>query len=317
MHSSGMFRIRQSRLSGWSPETFKRAFLICACAQAPGRASQLTGGEQSCPADSSRAWTEFCGAISLQTLSSSPFAIAAFLLVVLLACHEVGYRFGLRVKGFDDDYKRRVDMIRTAILALVTFLIGFSFAGAGTRYIDRQDMIVKEANAIGTAYLRAMLLPESQRGRLQAELRQYTMDRLELLNSYGPALTRPLLAKAGESQKRFWQAGVDGVGTDREFANFMLPPLNDVIDIHSEHLSAARRHIPQTILIVIVITAAIGMGMIGYDNGLVRKRYFFLSGAFALVSAAALWMTIDLDRPRHGFMRTSELPYVELLDSMK
>jgi hypothetical protein len=253
----------------------------------------------------------------LQALSSSPFAIAAFLLVLLLGCHEIGFHLGRGVKEFDDDYKRRVDMIRTAVLALVTFLVGFSFAAAGARFIDRQDMIVKEANAIGTSYLRAMLLPEPQRNRLQTELRQYTMDRIELLKSFGPENTKPLLVKAGEAQKRLWQAGVEGVGTDREFANFMLPPLNDVIDIHSEHLSAARRHIPQTILVVIVITAAIGMGMIGYDNGLVRKRYFLLSGAFAVVSAASLWMTIDLDRPRHGFVRASELPYLELLDSMK
>jgi hypothetical protein len=253
----------------------------------------------------------------LHALSSSPFATAGFLLVLLLACHEIGFRLGRHVKGFDEDYKRRVDMIRTAILALVTFLVGFSFAAAGSRYIDRQDMIVKEANAIGTSWLRATLLPEPQRSRLQAELRQYTLDRLELLKAYDSETIRPILARAGEGQKRIWQAGVEGVGTDRALANFVLPPLNDVIDIHSEHLSAARRHIPQAILVVIVIAAAIGMGMIGYDNGLARKRYFLLSGTFAVVSAASLWMTIDLDRPRHGFVRASNLPYVELLDSMK
>lgn len=253
----------------------------------------------------------------MQTLSSSPFAVAAFLLVLLIVCHEVGYRLGLRVTGFDEDYKRRVDMIRNAVLALVTFLVGFSFAGAGARFIDRQDMIVKEANAIGTSYLRSMMLPEPQRSRLQEELRQYTKNRLDLLQSFSPEATRPLLAKAGEAQMRIWRTGMEGVGNDREFANFMLPPLNDMIDIHSEHLSAARRHIPRAILAVIVVMAGVGMTMIGFDNGLVRKRYFLLSSAFGFVSAASLWMTIDLDRPRHGFVRSSEMPYVELLDSMK
>ena len=253
----------------------------------------------------------------MQVLISSPFAVAGFLLLVLLVCHEVGYRVGCRAGKVDDDYKRRVDMIRTAILALVTFLVGFSFAAAGARFIDRQDMIVKETNAIGTAYLRAMLLPEPQRSQLQAELRQYAADRLELLRSYGAPSIRPLLAKAGEAQNRMWRLGMEGVGTDRPFAGFMLPALNDVIDVHSEHLSSARRHVPDSILFVIVLTAAIGMAMIGYDNGLVRRRYFVLSSSFAVVSAASLWMTIDLDRPRHGFVRASEQPYIELLDSMK
>lgn len=253
----------------------------------------------------------------MQLLTSTPGFVALALLAIMLVGHEVGYRIGRRAQRIDEDYKRRVDMIRNAILALVTFLVAFCFAAAGARFIDRQDMIVKEANAIGTAYLRAMLLPEPQRTRLQDELRQYTEGRLELLRSFGAENVRPLLAKAGEAQKRMWQTGVEGVGTDRQLANFMLPALNDVIDIHSEHLSAARRHIPQPILVVIVITAAIGMAMIGYDSGLGRRRYFLLSCAFAFVSAASLWMTIDLDRPRHGFVRASEVPYVELLGSME
>lgn len=234
-----------------------------------------------------------------------------------LACHEAGFRLGLRIKTFDDDYKRRVNTIRTVILGLVTFLVGFSFASAGSRYIDRQDMIVKEANAIGTSYLRAMLLPEPQRSQLQAALREYTTDRLELLKTYRQDDIRRLLKRAGDLQQRIWNAGVEGVGTDRPFANFILPPLNDVIDIHSEHLSAARRHLPRMILAVIIVSAAVGMGMIGYDNGLARKRYFWLSSVFALVSAASLWITIDLDLPRYGFVRTSDRPYVELLESMK
>lgn len=248
---------------------------------------------------------------------ASPFAVGGFLLLVLLLAHEAGFLAGRRQPTPDQDYRRRVDMIRNAILALVTFLVGFSFAAAASRFIDRQDMIVKESNAIGTAYLRAMLLPEPQRTQLQAALRQYTVDRLELLKAYGPSNARPLLAKADGLQKRIWQAGVDGVGTDREFANFMLPALNDVIDIHSEHVSAARRHVPTPILAAIVIAAAIGMAMIGYDNGLSRRRYQWLSSAFALVSATALWMTIDLDRARHGLLRASEQPYIELLDSLK
>jgi len=235
----------------------------------------------------------------------------------MLACHETGYRLGFRVATVDEEYKRRVDMIRNAILALVTFLVGFSFAGAGTRFIDRQDMIVKEANAIGTAWLRVMLLPEPQRGEVQTELRQYTVDRLELLRAFDQATIQQLLTRSSEAQARFWRNAMAGVGSDRQLGNFILPVLNDVIDVHSEHLSASRRHVPQPILFVIVVTAAIGIGLIGYDNGLVRRRFFALSSAFAAVLAAALWMTIDLDRPRHGFVHASEQPYVDLLASMK
>lgn len=253
----------------------------------------------------------------MQDVMTSPVAVALSLLAILLAFHEIGFRIGRRRETADEDYRRRVDMIRNAVLALVTFLVGFSFAAAGSRYIDRQDMIVKEANAIGTAWLRATLLPEPHRGQLQAELRQYTVDRLEIYGTYDQARLLRLIDKSGTSHGRMWRAGTAGAADDRQLALLVLPPLNDVIDIHSEHLSAARRHIPVVILVVIVVLAAIGMALIGYDNGLVRKRYFLLSGAFAVVSAASLWMTVDLDWPRHGLMQISAVPYQELLNSMK
>lgn len=253
----------------------------------------------------------------MQDLLSSPVAVAVLLLAILLVAHEAGYRIGLRAPPAGDDYQRRVDMIRNAVLALVTFLVGFSFAAAGSRYIDRQDLIVKEANAVGTTWLRATLLPDAERDRLQAELRRYVADRLELYATYDWNRIHRLLDKAGESHGRLWQAARAGVGNDHQLGLLVLPPLNEVIDIHAEHLSAARRHIPEAIMVGIIVLAAVGLAMIGYDNGLARKRYFLLVGTFAFVSAASLWMTVDLDWPRHGLMQVSALPYKELLNSMK
>ena len=66
------------------------------------------------------------------------------------------------------------------------------------------------------------------------------------LRSCDDSAIRALLAKVGAAQNRIWRLGMEGVGTDREFANFMLPPLNDVIHINSEHLYAARRDLGAT-----------------------------------------------------------------------
>ncbi len=66
---------------------------------------------------------------------SSPYLVAATVLVLMLAFHELGFRAGRRLDDVDEDYRKRVDMIRNATLALVSFLIGFAFAGAGSRFI--------------------------------------------------------------------------------------------------------------------------------------------------------------------------------------
>ena len=57
-------------------------------------------------------------------------------------------------------------------------MVGFAFAGAASRFTNRLDLIVNEANALGTAYLRADTIAEPQRGELKAALREYSADRV-------------------------------------------------------------------------------------------------------------------------------------------
>src|SRR5262245_43688418 len=94
-----------------------------------------------------------------------------------LAASEIGYRLGVAYTPRYEAFGRQFEVIRTATFALSAFLIAFAFSGAGTRFVERLDIIVEEANALGTAWLRADLLPEPQRSELKATLKEYTTDR--------------------------------------------------------------------------------------------------------------------------------------------
>ena len=237
-------------------------------------------------------------------------------LAVICVSSELGFRLGRRGNK-DDAFKSQLGVIRNATFAMMAFLIGFSFSGAATRYIDRLDMVVREANAIGTAYLRADVLAEPHRSDLKEVLRQYAADRLELLHAYGKASIDTLLAKVPVSQNRMWDIAMQGVKDDPRLMRTVLPPLNDVIDLHSTHLSAARRHTPEAILMALIGCAALAFGLVGYTNGVAGRRFPVLTGVYGAVVIVSLWMTIDLDRPRHGFIRVSEQPFVDLVASMK
>ena len=63
--------------------------------------------------------------------------------------------------------------------------------------------------------------------------------------------------------------------------------------------------------------ASIGVGMIGFGNGRVGRRFSVLDAVYGIVLAAALWMIIDLDYPGIGIIRVSNLPLVEALATMK
>jgi hypothetical protein len=215
----------------------------------------------------------------------------------LVVSHELGFWLGSASKSVDELFDRQVVLVRASTAALVAFLIGFAFSGAASRFIDRVDIIVKEANALGTAYLRADVISEPQRGELKAALKEYTADRVKLLSRQDRDQIEPLLSKVGGLHERMWKAATKATQDSAPLMSVVLPPINEVIDLHSEHLAMARRHLPVPIMAVLLGTAAIGLGMIGFGNGRVGRRFSVLDSIYGAVLAAALWMTIDLDYP--------------------
>jgi hypothetical protein len=242
--------------------------------------------------------------------------VAICLIAGVIAAHEVGFWLGSLTRSADEPFDRQISLVRTSTAALVAFLVGFAFSGAASRFIDRLDIIVKEANALGTAYLRADTIAEPQRGELKAALKEYTADRVTLLSREGHDQIEHLLAKVRGLHQRMWRSAMSATQDNAPLMAVVLPPINEVIDLHSTHLAMARRHLPIPIMTVLLGTAAIGVGLIGFGNGRVGRRFSVLDSVYGAVLAAALWMTVDLDYPSFGIIRVSNLPLVETLAAM-
>jgi len=243
--------------------------------------------------------------------------VAMCLIAGVVATHEIGFWLGSLTRSKDEPFDRQVGLVRTSTAALVAFLIGFAFSGAASRFIDRADLIVKEANALGTAYLRADTIAEPQRSELKAAIKEYTTDRVTLLSREGRDQIEALLAKVGGLHERMWRSAIEATQGNAPLMAVVLPAINEVIDLHSVHLAMARRHLPIPIMAMLLGTAAIGVGMIGFGNGRVGRRFSVLDAVYGLALAAALWMTIDLDYPGIGLIRVSNLPVAETLAAMR
>ena len=243
--------------------------------------------------------------------------LACGLIGGVVAAHELGVWLGSLARSADDTFDRQLALIRASTAALVAFLVGFAFSGAASRFVDRLDIVVEEANALGTAYLRADAIAEPHRGELRAALRESTADRVQLLSGERRDLIKPLLAKVGGLHERMWQAATKGTRDNAPLMGVVLPPVNEVIDLHSIHLAMARRHLPWPIMSILLGTAAIGIGLIGFGNGRVGRRFSLLDSVYGIALAVALWMTIDLDYPGMGVIRVTNLPVVEALAAMK
>ena len=90
----------------------------------------------------------------------SELLVAVGLVAGVIAAHEIGFWLGSFSHKADEPFDRQVALVRTSTAALGAFLIGFAFSGAASRFTNRLDLIVNEANALGTAYLRADTIAE-------------------------------------------------------------------------------------------------------------------------------------------------------------
>ena len=77
-----------------------------------------------------------------------------------------------------DEAREDFNLVQTSTLTLLGLIIGFTFSMAVGRYDQRKNLEEEEANAIGTAYLRADLIGEPHAAKLKAQLRNYTNERV-------------------------------------------------------------------------------------------------------------------------------------------
>lgn len=235
--------------------------------------------------------------------------IAASLLAGLLVSLEFGFRFGRRAKREHEAATgSQLGAVQGAVLGLLGLLLGFSFAGAASRFIERQDLIATEANAIGTAYLRADLLDEPQRSALRNTLRDYTAHRLEVSTRLRHGMPAADANRSVELQDQMWKAASSGVAARPAAIMAVLPPVNEVIDVHSLRIAAGLKHLPGLVLGLLVGCSFLAMVGIGYGCGLSERRNTVLTWSLAVLIGTALWTTIDLDYPRAGLIQANDAP---------
>lgn len=247
---------------------------------------------------------------------SESASLLTFLGVLLLAI-EIGFRLGRRrAEREAAPAAANAGAIAGAMLGLLGLLLGFSFAGAAGRFLDRQDLIVTEANAIGTAYLRADLLNQPHQGDLKKALADYTRYRIEVSTTMTRTLGADVQSKIAGFHNAMWSAAHAGVEDKPATMLAVLNPVNDVIDLHSTRIAAGRKHLPPPLVALLMSCAVLSMSVIGFTSGLNKRRMFVTTGALAFLVATALWITVDLDHPRQGLIHLSDAPLADLAAGM-
>ena len=200
-------------------------------------------------------------------------------------------------------------------LGLLGLLLAFSFGMVLTRYEERRELVTKEANAIGTAYLRAQLLDEPHRSRLSQLLVAYTDNRIKLAS--GEEDRSDTLAKNDHLLTDLWTA----VRASRESAaahgltTALLTSYNEVIDLDTARKVAWDLRVPADILLLLILFMAVTGAVVGHQVDGPRGRRAALV-LFLLLSLSITVIT-DINRPMTGHSRESQKAMLMLLQSLR
>ena len=197
--------------------------------------------------------------------------------------------------------------IEAAVLGLLGLLLAFTISGAGNRFDERRHLIVEEANAIGTAYLRLDVLSVQARPALQENFRRYLDSRIETYrNVPDVAAAKEHLAKSIRLQKEIWRQAVAGLreeGVAPQGTTALLPALNTMIDITTTRTMATQLHPPTVIFVMLFAMALVSALLAGYGMAAGKSRSWLHMLCLASIVSVAVYVILDLEYPRLGFLR--------------
>jgi len=252
---------------------------------------------------------------------SAPWLLPAVMLLITALLIELPYRIGkllpLKELVKDDAW----NIVQAGLLTLASFVLGLSFAQASSRFDSRRALVVKEANAIGTTWLRADQLDANAEPRFRQILTDYAATRLNAYESPGaaPALYRQAIARSDRDQVLLWSIASSALRAQRSNLglSLLMQTLNDTIDVSAEALQAATSHVPTAIVVLTLILVALGTLATGLRFARDNSRPLVLSVIYVLAYVIVIEMMVDYDRPGTGFVTINLNPMKRQLLSMQ
>jgi hypothetical protein len=240
-------------------------------------------------------------------------AIAMF--VGILACLEAGRWIGKRAIGqHGAGQQPGMGSLEGAVFALMGLLIAFTFSGALERFDGRRALVVQEANAIGTAWLRIDLLPAAAQPKLRQTFREYVDARIATYRKLPDiAAAKQELARSQQLQSEIWAQAVAAMRlpeTRTSTEVLMMGALNEMFDITTTRVAATQIHPPGIVYAMLFGLALAAALLAGYHSAADKRRDWIHQFGFAAILALTLYVIFDIEHPRMGLVRVDAIDQV-------
>jgi hypothetical protein len=239
--------------------------------------------------------------------------IGLVLVAAMLAASLLGeglYRRAAKRKTENSDGANE-GYIVSATLGLLALLMGFTFSLAVDRFEARRVLVLQEANAIGTTYLRTQMLEPVDRARISRMLVDYTDNRIVLATASRDQVG-PLLTKNDQMLTDLWTATLAAWPSIKglDFSSSYLETMNNLIDLDAARKAARQARVPSAVFFVLFLYVVTSAGVLGYAGA--NKEGRGATAFLFLLLAISLVLTLDIDRPRSGRVTESQAPMERL-----
>jgi hypothetical protein len=231
---------------------------------------------------------------------------------------EAGFRFG-RYRGPAQEGKDPSWLLEASAFTILSLLLGFSFSMALGRYDARRGTLLREASAINTAFLRTQLLDLGTRSAVRADLQAYVGERLAFARADAAPQQRAIADNnSTQLQRSMWHLATQAAGHDPHstMVPLFVAALNDVINLSAEERAVLTNHVPDVVIVWLLLIALIASLMMGYGFGREGRRALIVKSIFAVMVALVFGLVLDLDRPQRGIIRVNLAPMQVVQQSM-
>jgi hypothetical protein len=215
-------------------------------------------------------------------------------------------------KGTHENYA----VILAAALTLLALIIGFSFSMATNRYDQRKNYEEEEANAIGTEYLRADLLPAAKAERVHALLRKYTDQRILFYETRDMQQLAQINARTAQLQAELWSVVVESADSrPAPIIAIVASGMNDVLNSQGYTQAAWWNRIPVAAWVLMASIAICCSLLVGYDLRDMKAGRILIP-ILPLIVSIAFFLIADIDSPRAGAIQVNPQNLISLAESL-
>jgi hypothetical protein len=222
-------------------------------------------------------------------------------------------RVSRREKLIPRNKSEGLKILEGALFALMGLLIAFTFNSAHYKFDHRRQLIIEEANAIGTTYLRLDLVDNPTQNQLKDYLREYLASRIKTYRLLPNAeLAIQEMNRTKQLQQHIWDLSVHACKTQNipAICIILLPSLNSMFDIANTRYANTKIHPPWIVFVLLIGVSIISSFLAGFDIGIQSMGSKIFLFCYAILIALTIYIVIDMEFPRLGLIRVDSFDQV-------